>query len=307
MRIVLRRASIAVFVAIAVLSVPTHGQTRRFITERDLLKFTWIADPQIAPDGTSVAYVRVTANEKDDKYETSLFLMPSNGGEGRRLTSGTRDTGPRWSPDGKRIAFVRAVEKEGKPQPGQIYMLSMDGGEARPLTDIASGAADPVWSPDGAHIAFTSATPAEGAKKADEAKAPGERKSDVQVVTRAVYRENGNPGYVDTMHHSHIFTISGPGPIADNKLSAPTQITDGEFDENGPTWAPDGSKIYFTSTRVAEPYYTEAGDELFVVASSGGGVGEGGGVRGGNGPVSGGAGGEGKPVVRAVDGPARRL
>src|SRR4051812_41936608 len=268
----IRRASIAVCVAIALLSVPTHGQTSRFITERDLLKFTWIADPQIAPDGTSVAYVRITANEKDDKYETSLFLMPSNGGEGRRLTSGTRDTGPRWSPDGKRIAFVRAEEKDSKPQPGQIYLLSRDGGEAGPLSDIASGAGDPVWSPDGAHIAFTSATPAEGAKKADEAKAPGERKSDVQVVTRAVYRENGNPGYVDTTHHSHIFTISGPGPNADNKLSTPTQITDGEFDEHGPTWAPDGSKIYFTSTRVAEPYYTEAGDELFVVASSGGAI-----------------------------------
>src|SRR3954452_9755239 len=115
----IRRASIAVFVAIAVLSVPTHGQTRRFITERDLLKFTWIADPQIAPDGTSVAYVRVTANEKDDKYETSLFLMPSNGGEGGRLTSGPRDTGPPGYPDGKRIAFVRARERAGKAPPGQ--------------------------------------------------------------------------------------------------------------------------------------------------------------------------------------------
>src|SRR3954468_23574005 len=142
----IRRASIAVFVAIAVLSVPTHGQTRRFITERDLLKFTWIADPQIAPDGTSVAFVRVTANENDDKYETSLFLMPASGGDGRRLTSGTRDTMPRWSPDGKRIAFVRAMEKDGKPQPGQIYMLSMEGGEARPLTALSAGAGNPVWS-----------------------------------------------------------------------------------------------------------------------------------------------------------------
>ena len=36
----------AVLVAIA----PARGQGRRFITEKDLLKFTWIADPQISPD-----------------------------------------------------------------------------------------------------------------------------------------------------------------------------------------------------------------------------------------------------------------
>src|SRR4029078_755517 len=114
------RASIAVFVSLAVLSVPTHGQTSRFITERDLLKFTWIADPQIAPDGAAVVFVRVTANEKDDKYETSLFLMPASGGEGRRLTSGTRDTMPRWSPAGKRIGFGRGSEKGGKPEAGRV-------------------------------------------------------------------------------------------------------------------------------------------------------------------------------------------
>src|SRR5678815_54604 len=89
----------AVVLAIA----PARGQGRRFITEKDLLKYTWIADPQISPDGSMVAFVRVTVNEKDNKYETSLFAVPSTGSEApRRLTSGVRDTGPRWSPDGRR-------------------------------------------------------------------------------------------------------------------------------------------------------------------------------------------------------------
>ena len=55
-------------------------QGRRFITEKDLLKFTWIADPQISPDGSTVAFVRVTVNEKDNKYESSLFAVPSSSG-----------------------------------------------------------------------------------------------------------------------------------------------------------------------------------------------------------------------------------
>src|SRR6266542_492154 len=154
-----RRASIAVLVCTIALTTVPRAQGKRFITETDLFKFTWIADPQISPDGSKVVFVRVTVNEKEDRYETSLFGVASAGSEApRRLTAGTRDTSPRWSPDGKRLVFVRAIEKDGKQQPGQLYLLDMNGGEARPLTDVARGANGPVWSPDGSVIAFTAST-----------------------------------------------------------------------------------------------------------------------------------------------------
>ena len=246
------------------------AQGKRFITEKDLFKFTWIADPQISPDGATVAFVRVTVNEKDNRYETSLFAVPAaGGGEPRRLTSGIRDTTPRWAPDGRRLAFVRSVEKDGKAQPAQIYLLAMDGGEARAITDGASAAGNLVWSPDGGRIAFTSATGATDATKAGEPKPAPEHKSDVEVVTRAVYRANGNPGYVDHEHHSHIFTIV---PVSDTVAVQPRQITDGEFDESDPQWSPDGATIYFTSTRVPEPYVNELGDEIYGVAAAGGAI-----------------------------------
>src|SRR5260221_6007385 len=124
-----RRAAFAAVVLLAVAAPRAQGH--RVITEKDLFKFTWIADPQISPDGSTVGFVRVTVNEKDNRYETSLFGVPSNGAEApRRLTSGIRDTAPQWSPDGRSIAFLRAVEKDGKPQPAQIYLLHMGGGEA---------------------------------------------------------------------------------------------------------------------------------------------------------------------------------
>ena len=255
---------------VVLLAAAPGAQGKRFITEKDLLKFTWIADPQISPDGATVAFVRVTVNEKDNRYETSIFAVPAGGGAApRRLTSGTRDTTPRWAPDGKRLVFVRALEKEGKPQPPQIYLLQMDGGEARAITEGASGAGNPVWSPDGQQIAFTRET----------GPAAPEHKSDVEVVTRAVYRANGNPGYVDNDHHGHVFTVSVPGSDLVTSASRgltpttpPRQITDGEFDENGPQWSPDGATIYFTSTRVPEPYVNELGDEIYVVPAAGGAI-----------------------------------
>ncbi len=37
---------------------------KRNITEKDLFGFVWIGDPQVSRDGSRVAFVRVTADEK---------------------------------------------------------------------------------------------------------------------------------------------------------------------------------------------------------------------------------------------------
>ncbi|HZR25321.1 MAG TPA: prolyl oligopeptidase family serine peptidase, partial [Vicinamibacterales bacterium] len=156
---------------------------------------------------------------------------------------------------------VRAPDKDGKPQPPQLFVLDTAGGEARQITDVARGAGGATWSPDGKSIAFTASTgPAEPTGDGHH--------TDVKVITKAVYRVNGNPGWLDTEHHSHIFVMRAPADAADKAI--PEQITDGEFDEGGITWSPDSSKIYFTSIRSAEPYYDEAGAEIFTVARSGG-------------------------------------
>jgi dipeptidyl aminopeptidase/acylaminoacyl peptidase len=256
----MRRLLLAVTL-FAVTVVSTAGQEKRFITETDIMKFVWIAEGQISPDGKQVAFTRVVINESKDDYETSLWLVPADGSAAPRiLTSGTRDSGPRWSPDGKAIAFVRSAEKDGKPQPAQIFLLALDGGEARAVTDLARGAGAPAWSPDGKRIAFSSTM------RADDTATPAPAKSDVRVITSAVYRANGG-GWNDPDRQSHIWVteVQSGGAIA-----KATQLTSGKYSESGHAWSPDGSTIYFTSTRVDEPYFFQSDSDLYSVAAGGG-------------------------------------
>lgn len=275
-----RRLGLATILIIALIAASASsgasaGAQKRTITEMDLFKFVWIADPQISPDGSRVAFVRVWVNQKADRYDSALWIAPTNGGAARQLTTGTRDASPRWSPDGRRLAFVRSTEKEGRPQPAQIYLLTFEGGEAQPLTDLPRGAGAPEWSPDGKTIAFTSSEDLSKPSPArDKAMTEGgevkekqpERVSDVRVITRATYRSNG-PGYLNPKVKTHVWTMAVPA--APGEAPKPKQITKGNFDEGNIGWSPDGKRIYFTANRALEPYYEAPRADLYSIAPDG--------------------------------------
>src|SRR5258706_5241539 len=141
---------------------------KRPITEQDLFRFNWIADPQISPDGSRVAFVRVQVDEKKTGYTSEIWIVSTRGEVPRRLSSGPHDGGPRWSADGGRLIFTRSVEKNGEPQPPQIYLLPMGGGEATAVTSLPKGAAAPPRSPDGLSVAFLRSTSDDGPAKADK-------------------------------------------------------------------------------------------------------------------------------------------
>jgi len=280
----------ALLISFVFVIAPATAQKRN-ITENDLFNFNWIADPQISPDGSRVAFVRVTVNEKKDGYNTSIWTVATDSSETRPLTSGTRDSSPRWSPDGKYLVFVRVTEKEGKPDVPQLFMLAMAGGDSFQITSLARGASQPQWSPDGNSIAFvnnanpddlakqkdtskemlptpTIAAPSTSSNSPSDTKKAGEkRESDVRVITLAVYRANGE-GYLDPKHPQHLWLIKTPHS-ADEKLT-PRQLTWGRFAEDNITWARDSSQLYFTSDRMDESYYELPTTTIYSVAVAGG-------------------------------------
>jgi dipeptidyl aminopeptidase/acylaminoacyl peptidase len=296
-----RLFSIALLLAV-VMAAFAQAQ-KRSITEKDIFQFNWIGDPQISPDGSRVAFVKVTVNEKRDGYDTSIWSVSMRGDEApRRMTDGKHDSSPRWSPDGKWLVFVRAPEPAGpqgagagsRPQGPQLYLLPVSGGgESWKITSLARGAGGPVWSPDSKTIAFTSDTsPDDLAKqrkresaprgKADEKSegpeagpaaakgadtAEAEHESDVRVITRSVYRTNG-PGYIDFKHPQHIWVMAAPQ--GSEEEVKPRQLTSGKYQEDGILWAKDSSTLYFTTTRVDDPSYEQPHEDVYSISAAGG-------------------------------------
>jgi dipeptidyl aminopeptidase/acylaminoacyl peptidase len=277
--------SLAIFAA----SVTCVAQ-KRSITEKDIFQFNWIGDPQISPDGTHVAFVKVSVNDKKDGYDTSIWSVSTRGDEPpRRMTDGKHDASPRWSPDGKWLVFVRAPEAPSGPPSGasarppasQLYMLPMSGGESWKFTDLPRGAGNPTWSPDGKMIAFASDTSPEdlAKQKKKDAKADGkpepaktadadaDRESDVRVITRSVYRMNGG-GYLDFKHPQHIWVVAAPRSSED--AVTPKQLTSGKYREEDFLWARDSSRLYFTTAQVDDPSYELPHTEIYSVAANGG-------------------------------------
>ncbi|MBK7367411.1 MAG: PD40 domain-containing protein [Candidatus Eisenbacteria bacterium] len=129
--------------------------------EEDLLRFRWVADPQVSPGGARIAFTQVHVDTEADEYRTNLWLaeVPAAGAAedapapARQFTWAGRDSQPRWSPDGATLAFVR---KPNADDAAQICLLPANGGEARVLTTLKGGGSNPCWSPDGTRIAFLS-------------------------------------------------------------------------------------------------------------------------------------------------------
>src|SRR5271154_1005163 len=106
-----------------------------------MMKLKRLADPDVSPDGTHVAYAQTDVFLAGGTRNSDLWLVPVAGGEPRRLTSHPKsDAAPRFSPDGKRLAFVST--REGGPQ---VFVLELGGGEARKVTGLVTDVESFQW------------------------------------------------------------------------------------------------------------------------------------------------------------------
>jgi len=127
---------------------PATGPSRYF-TGSDLFNLEVATDPQISPDGRTIAYVRKSNDIMTDKARSTIWLVDVATGQQRPLLAGSGSYfSPRWSPDGTRLAYVAA---EGASP--QLFVRWMGSGESARITGLPDSPNGLAWSPDGRRIA----------------------------------------------------------------------------------------------------------------------------------------------------------
>jgi dipeptidyl aminopeptidase/acylaminoacyl peptidase len=241
----------------------------RPISIEHLYQIKFLKQPRISPDGERVAFVVSTIEEHKHEYRSSIWVVPTRGGEARRFTTGPANAdSPNWSPDGRWLAFVskreseqhlgKEAKKRGKDK-AQIWLLPTDGSEAQQLTFMEHGAASPTWSPDGKYVLFNAHV-----GPADEETEDGKALPKVRVIDRLWYRFDG-VGFIYE-RRSHLF-------LADVARGSIEQLTAGDWDDGDATWSPDGSHIAFVSDRAEERWRT-VGADVYTLAIQDGKAGE---------------------------------
>jgi len=242
------------------------AQPRQIITCDDLLSLGRVSDPQISPDGKTVAFVVAWQLKEENKSRSNIYLVSISGGEVRQLTNAIGSNySPRWMPDGKTIAFVSTRDGES-----QLWTIPTGGGEAKKISHIATEASGLLVSPDGKWFAFSSDVYPECLDEDCNAKrleAAEKSKVKAKIFTTLPYRvwNSWKDG-----RRSHLFVM----PVDGGK---PVDVTPGDFDtppiDLGGNWdyafSPESNEIAFTKNPDSL-LAISTNNEIYVVPVTGG-------------------------------------
>jgi len=227
---------------------------------RDVFELEYATDPQIAPDGERIAYVRRSNDIMTDRTRSNIWLLRADGSDHRPLLSGTANySSPRWSPDGTRLSYLSNEERGS-----QLYVRWMDTGQTALLTNIQNSASNISWSPDGQTIAFTMNV--EFDSKPFSVSMPdkpegAEWSPAFKYVTETRYQADGS-GILEPAY-SHVFVVPAEG-------GTPRQLTQGNFNHRSQlSWTPDSEEILFSANRNENWALQSREADLFAVNLAG--------------------------------------
>jgi dipeptidyl aminopeptidase/acylaminoacyl peptidase len=217
---------------------------KRAMTVDDMLDLVRIDNVVMTPDGSKVFYSERRLNWEKNKYEKTLFMVPTTGGEAVPFVRKDGGESFRISPDGKYLSMLREVDD----QP-QVFLMDLSGGEAWQLTRHEGEITDYRWAGNGA-IVFVAEEPM------------GEvEKKEFGLGDDPIFVNEG-PNGKNHGRWTHLWRI-------DIESKDESRITEEDLLIDGFDVSPDGLRVIFAARphdRGNFPFHSE----LFLVDTGGG-------------------------------------
>ncbi|NGY04426.1 S9 family peptidase [Solimonas terrae] len=256
----------------ATASMNQKTKAPRALTAIDLVNLKRISDPQLSPDGKSVAYTLRTTDYDANKGVTQIWLLDLATHASRPMTSGEKSSSSaRWSADGQALYFLSV--RSGS---NQLWKLDLRGGEAQPVSDLPLDVNNFVLSPDGTRVAFSlevfpacKGDIACSKKKFDELAA----KKTTGMVFDKLFIRHWDTWSQGTRSQLFAATIGDDGKLGEPALLS--KDIDGDVpskpfgDETEYTFSPDGKSVVFTARIAGRTEAWSTNLDLWQVASDG--------------------------------------
>ncbi len=198
---------------------------------------------QVSPDGKRVLYSVSYYSVEQDKSNSDLFMMNTDGTGKYQITDTEfRETAAKWFKGGEKIAYLSS--KSGSMQ---LWIMDADGSDKERVTDVEGGISDFAFSPDETKLLYV-ADVKYGQRTVDLH--PDLPKSSGIIVDDLMYKHWDE--WKQSVPHPFVADFTG------KKIKNVKDILEGEPYESPMkpfggieqlAWSPDGKTIAYTSRK----------------------------------------------------------
>lgn len=211
---------------------PAANRQRGLISD-DLLKFRWLDDIALSPDGAKLAYTVRQPHAETNGYTAHLYVRDLASASVERLTSGSSTTfALAWDRAGTRLAYSHA---ENGVNTVRVWSAAENSTRTYPIPGEALTSID--WSPNGKRLVGVRWTLMRHPD--DQGTRPGIPAPTIKVVRRLRYKQDGS-GWV----HNRFAQIW----VLELDSGDLVQVTHSECDYGSPKWSASGDMLAFVGT-----------------------------------------------------------